>query len=491
MPSASPRCGAPPSSPCGPSRVASPSRSATVWTATSRSPTASRCRRRRSRAGQGGWELDTRGCVGGLLTLRGRGEDPVAIARAGAPVPVMPGDYGLIQYGQFAIFFQYTAQPIAMSSLRGPELLTMLAIFCSAILHLGMLGLVRTLMTPTPLAKPLELTNPEEYAARFGLKRAVVETPPPEPITVGPGQRRRRRREGSRRAGQEGAGRRQEDQGRRRQVRHERQGRPHPADRRHQADHALRRPQRGPRRRHRQGDPEHAQVDQHRVGGALRAQLEHRRARQRTRHRPQGRGLAAAAAPARASRSDRARSTRASARATAAATAAARADPAVAARGGNGRGGAGGGTGTGNGTGNGPGESKVAVGAGHGASKGGLSEDQVRRVVMAHLGAVRACYESEAQRNPSLKGGVTVQWTIDPSGGVSSASLGGTHARQSARRRLRRSSGEGMALPVERDAHHRRRLPVQVRRRRLSLPRSRAGRRVSLHHLRMQRSTMV
>ncbi|HSO34846.1 MAG TPA: AgmX/PglI C-terminal domain-containing protein, partial [Labilithrix sp.] len=57
---------------------------------------------------------------------------------------------------------------------------------------------------------------------------------------------------------------------------------------------------------------------------------------------------------------------------------------------------------------------------------GGLSQEQVRRVVMAHLGAVRACYESEAQRNPSLKGGVTVMWTIDPSGGVSSASLAGT-----------------------------------------------------------------
>src|ERR1043165_10182281 len=37
------------------------------------------------RGAQGGWELDTKGCVGGLLTLRGRGKDPVAIARAGAP----------------------------------------------------------------------------------------------------------------------------------------------------------------------------------------------------------------------------------------------------------------------------------------------------------------------------------------------------------------------------------------------------------------------
>ena len=42
---------------------------------------------------------------------------------------------------------------------------------------------------------------------------------------------------------------------------------------------------------------------------------------------------------------------------------------------------------------------------------------------MAHVGAVRACYDVEAQRDPSLKGGVTVRWTIDPSGRVSGASV--------------------------------------------------------------------
>ncbi|HVJ90602.1 MAG TPA: AgmX/PglI C-terminal domain-containing protein, partial [Labilithrix sp.] len=52
--------------------------------------------------------------------------------------------------------------------------------------------------------------------------------------------------------------------------------------------------------------------------------------------------------------------------------------------------------------------------------------EQVRRVVMSHIGAVRACYESEAQRNPGLKGGVTVQWHIDPGGSVTSASVAGT-----------------------------------------------------------------
>jgi outer membrane biosynthesis protein TonB len=46
--------------------------------------------------------------------------------------------------------------------------------------------------------------------------------------------------------------------------------------------------------------------------------------------------------------------------------------------------------------------------------------------VMAHLGALRACYESEAERNPNLKGGVTVEWQIAPEGTVSGASLGGS-----------------------------------------------------------------
>ena len=57
------------------------------------------------------------------------------------------------------------------------------------------------------------------------------------------------------------------------------------------------------------------------------------------------------------------------------------------------------------------------------AARGGLGPDQVQRVVMAHLGAVRACYESEAQRNPSLKGGVVLEWQIQPDGSVTAAGV--------------------------------------------------------------------
>jgi hypothetical protein len=68
----------------------------------------------------------------------------------------------------------------------------------------------------------------------------------------------------------------------------------------------------------------------------------------------------------------------------------------------------------------------VAVTSGAGSGGGGLSPEQIRRVVMAHLGALRACYESEQERNPNLKGGVTVVWQIAPEGNVSGASLGGS-----------------------------------------------------------------
>jgi len=57
---------------------------------------------------------------------------------------------------------------------------------------------------------------------------------------------------------------------------------------------------------------------------------------------------------------------------------------------------------------------------------GGLSSEQVRKVVVSHAGALRACYESAARSNPELRGGVTVTWQIDESGNVTSASLART-----------------------------------------------------------------
>jgi hypothetical protein len=53
-----------------------------------------------------------------------------------------------------------------------------------------------------------------------------------------------------------------------------------------------------------------------------------------------------------------------------------------------------------------------------GAREGGtgLMPTDVRNVVMAHVGAVRACYELEVQKTPDLKGNMRVAWRIDPDG---------------------------------------------------------------------------
>ncbi|HEY2367708.1 MAG TPA: hypothetical protein VGH87_15030, partial [Polyangiaceae bacterium] len=75
------------------------------------------------RAAQGAWEIDARGAVAGVLKLRGRDEDVASFARSGASFPIVPGDFGLLQYGQFGIFFQYSTAATPIGAYWAPELL--------------------------------------------------------------------------------------------------------------------------------------------------------------------------------------------------------------------------------------------------------------------------------------------------------------------------------------------------------------------------------
>jgi hypothetical protein len=59
------------------------------------------------------------------------------------------------------------------------------------------------------------------------------------------------------------------------------------------------------------------------------------------------------------------------------------------------------------------------------ASSEGLDADQIRSVVMSHIGAVRACYDAHAEHNPGTTL-VVMAWEIDPSGSVSSVSVNST-----------------------------------------------------------------
>ena len=54
-----------------------------------------------------------------------------SFARSGASFPIVPGDYGLIQYGQFGIFFQYSQAAQPLGNYGSPELLVALSSRCA------------------------------------------------------------------------------------------------------------------------------------------------------------------------------------------------------------------------------------------------------------------------------------------------------------------------------------------------------------------------
>lgn len=373
------------------------------------------------RAAAGSWELDARGVVAGSLQLRGRQEDPVPMAKSGAPIPIMPGDHGLLQWGQFGIFFQYTTAATPMTGAWAPELLVALALVSSGVLHAGLLGLLRALMTPPPIAKPLELTNPDEYAARFGLKRVNVEEPPlvvqgDKPGGSGvkdPGARDKKPQGGGQKMkGAEGKLGQNSDK-----DHTEIPGEIKPAEKLGAMSDVLNSETgeeikktlstinnvsealsglnsqnivlgSGPGTSLKGSGP---------GGGGTGPGVAFGSGTLNTGWGPGsggGYGYGSGGPGGRGS-------------------------------GGNGLGGHGGGTGTGNGTGGG-GEAKVGVIGNAPPPTGGLTAEQIRRVVVAHQGALRACYDSELARNPNLRGGVTMTWSIDTGGAVTSSTVAGT-----------------------------------------------------------------
>jgi outer membrane biosynthesis protein TonB len=56
-------------------------------------------------------------------------------------------------------------------------------------------------------------------------------------------------------------------------------------------------------------------------------------------------------------------------------------------------------------------------------AEGGLTREQVTRVVRAHAAAIKYCYEKELQRQPTLSGKIEVYWVIRPNGSVDRAKI--------------------------------------------------------------------
>jgi hypothetical protein len=361
-----------------------------------------------------GWELDARGAISGKLVLRGREENVLGLARAGAPIPVVPGDHGLIQYGLFSIAFQYTTPVEPMRGRVTPDALVLLALFSSLVFHLGIIGLLVVNWTPPEYHLPPELVP--DLAAQFHLSRALPEWQPAAPVN-------------------------KDDKG---------QGK----DAKDVAAKEAKKQSGGPKIAGNEGK-----------AGALNGKEARTDLPGDTRATTTYGGLSEALADTGTDIKKTLNEIRSVADALGglnSSTVVLGSGPGTGLRGvgsggggggagvmfgsgtlntgwgagmggglgtgggGGGGGGRGGGAGGGAGNGNGPAEHGVQAAPAPGIAHGGLNPEQIRRVVNAHHGALQACYEIEAQKDPALRGGVTVGWTIDPSGAVTSASLAGS-----------------------------------------------------------------
>lgn len=61
-------------------------------------------------------------------------------------------------------------------------------------------------------------------------------------------------------------------------------------------------------------------------------------------------------------------------------------------------------------------EVSVGVKTGDPDASGGLTREQVNRVVQAHVAALKYCYQKELQRKPHLTGKIELRWLIQPDG---------------------------------------------------------------------------
>jgi hypothetical protein len=366
-----------------------------------------------------GWELDARGATGGEVVLRGRKESPADLGRVGAPIPIVAGDYGLIQYGNFGIFFQFTNAVPPMRKRRRVDWGLLFSFVFASVAVGGTLALIWAITTPRGIPKPLELTSQAELLLAFNVKQE-----PEAPVPT--------------------SGAAEDDKGR--GVKDAGAKDPKP-----------------------QGGGKKVRGDEGKLGKGGEAK--------ETRQKGEiAAGLGGMAEALSSDVGDEVRKTLGTISSVADALGGLRSDDVVlgagsgtglhgsgsagggteaggvpfgagtldtgwgAGRGGgfgsgaggpggrglggNGRGGLGGGDGSGAGAG-GDGERKLA-GAQKSVAGQGLSPEQVRRVVMSRMGAFQACFEIASAHDPTLKGNVGIAFSVSPGGAVSAANVTGS-----------------------------------------------------------------
>jgi len=357
------------------------------------------------RAVGSGWELDLQAVIGGVVYLRGREEDAVQLARQSTAIAVIPGDFGLLQYGQFSLFFQFTAPAPKLPSKPRFDWLMLFGLLFSLASVGGAMLLLFLLFSGDRLDKPLELQSDEELKIQFKLDEDFPSPSAAKDSGQGikdPGAKDKKDMGGGRKAkGDEGKLGKKSDQDKTEIPGEIKKGLGAMSDVLHS---------------------EVGQEIQDTLGtissvaealGGLNSERISFGDGSGLGFRGTGSGgggedgvpfgsgtLDTGWGPGKGGGYGRGSG-----------------GPGGPGRGGFGEGGLGEGDGSGKG-----GERQVK--GGEGAPTGqGLTPAQVQRVVLSRQGAFRACYDMAVAREPNLKGGVTVSWTVLPNGSVSGARI--------------------------------------------------------------------
>jgi hypothetical protein len=334
-----------------------------------------------------GWELDARGATGGALYLRGRHEDPAELGRTGAPVPIVAGDYGVLQYGSLSVFFQF-AHPAPAPKSRFRLDLALVLSFLFALITLGGSLMLLYMLFPQPeLAKPVELTSPEELEVRYHF------TPPPpleSPGADSEGAAGAKTKEPKRAAGSS-------------------KSPPGPAKPSQEPPASASGASKGLSAM--------TDVMQGAVGQEVREALNTIGSVSEALGGLSSAGLVLGGGSGGVGLRSSGGGGGQDGTALFGSGTLDTGFGSGAGVTGNGRGRAGSGSGTG-GDGEGRGGERRVAGAVQSAPGQGLSPDQISRVVRARSGAFRACYESAAARDPKLQGGITINFTVSPAGSV-------------------------------------------------------------------------
>lgn len=372
------------------------------------------------RAVANGWELDARGATGGVLYLRGRREDPAYLAQSGAPIAIVAGDFGVVQYGpSFSVFFQFVNAPPQLRKRQRLDWALILAFLFSLVAVCGGLALIWAITTPPAIPKPLELTSSAELAVQFNLKEEPEEPEKPKGQDQGEDKGKGIKDPGAKDKKEMGGGKK--IKGAEGQL-----GKQGPADKTEL---------KGEIRSNLGGMSE---VLSSEVGEEVKKTL----------------GTIASVADALGGlRSDNIVLGRGSGTGLKGSGpggggtgegvpfgsgtldtgwgpgkgggyGSGSGGPGGKGLGGYGKGGKGGGLGSGSGDGSGSGGEKKVAGKDAPKPGQGLSPAQISRVVMSRYGAFRACYEAAAAHDPNMSGSVSVGWSISPGGSVAGASIG-------------------------------------------------------------------